>query len=237
MSEKSNNFDNYLSTAFSGNRDVSASYKFYEGDYGRYLPIDKEASVLDIGCGNGEFIAYLLSKGFKNVAGVDASLEMVDFCKNNGISGVSIVSDVKEYLFDRAGKFDLVTMNDVIEHLPKNDTVGILKAVRSSLKDDGVLLLRTGNFSTLGGIYLRYKDFTHEIGYTDSSLEQVLAMAGFKDVKVWGNKCYVKPSPVSVLRTILLKSWFFVLRSIYTIELGCDRPKIYSKLLVAACKK
>ena len=238
MSEKFGNFDNYLSTAFSGKRDLSASYKFYDGDYGSYLPQDKGASILDVGCGNGEFITYLRSKGFTNVAGIDASGEMVDFCKANGITGVSRVTDTTGYLTGNAGKFDLVAMNDVIEHLPKGDTIGILKSIRSSLTQGGVFLLRTGNFSTLGGIYLRYKDFTHEIGYTEASLEQALRSAGFSDITVLGNKNYVNfKNPMSILRAVALKSWFFILKALYTIELGCDRPRVYSKLLVAVCKR
>jgi 2-polyprenyl-3-methyl-5-hydroxy-6-metoxy-1,4-benzoquinol methylase len=238
MGEKNDNFDRYLSTAFAGKRDVSASYKFYDGEYGNYLPPDKECPILDLGCGTGEFIAYLKARGHRKISGIDASGEMVEFCRRSGISHVEAVSDTADYLLRNAGSFALVVMNDVIEHLPKRDTLKILTAVKASLKEGGTLLLRTGNFSTLGGMYLRYKDFTHEIGYTESSLEQVLALAGFVDIRVWGNKAYVNlKNPISWIRAATLAVWFFIVRMLYTVELGCDRPRIYSKLLVAACKR
>lgn len=229
-------FENYLSTGFGGKRDRAVSYKFYENDYGPFLPRDMSASVLDIGCGTGEFLAYMKSIGYCNVRGIDASPEMADFCKKAGLDNVSAVEDTVGYLANNARRFDLVTLNDVIEHFPKKDTVEILKAVKSALKQNGVLLLRTGNFSTPGGTYLRYKDFTHDIGYTESSLEQVLRMAGFSDITVRGNRYYMSCNTRSLVRNILLRIWFCILKGIYTIELGCDRPRIYSKLLIAVCR-
>lgn len=229
-------FENYLSTGFLGKRDKAVSYKFYENDYGPFLPRDMNASVLDIGCGTGEFLAYMKSRGYRNVRGIDASPEMADFCKKAGFDNVSAVGDTTGYLADNAKRFDLVTLNDVIEHFPKKDTVVILKAVRSALKQDGVLLVRTGNFGTPGGAYLRYKDFTHDIGYTEFSLDQVLRMAGFSEIEVKGNRYYMSCNPQSLIRNVLVRIWFFILKGIYTIELGCDRPRIYSKLLIAVCR-
>jgi 2-polyprenyl-3-methyl-5-hydroxy-6-metoxy-1,4-benzoquinol methylase len=234
---KINYFEKYLTTCFGDYGDYKASYRFFEGDYGAFLPKDKEAVILDIGCGRGEFITYLNSKGYTKVSGVDASVEMVDFCKKNGIVNVSVIDDLKHYLLQHIETFDLITLNDTIEHFPKQEAVDILKAIKSSLKNGGLLLVRTGNFSTLGGAYLRYKDFTHEIAYTEFSLEQTLRLGGFDNIKIVGNKYYMIPKIWSILRIILLRFWFLILKIIYLIELGSDRPKIYSKLLIAICKK
>lgn len=229
-------FEHYLSTCFGSKRDKSVSYKFYENDYGPFLPRDINALVLDIGCGTGEFLAYMKSRGYLNVFGIDASPEMAEFCKKAGLDNVSAVGDAAGYLADNAKRFDLITLNDVIEHFQKKDTIVILKAVRSALKQGGVLIVRTGNFSTPGGAYLRYKDFTHDIGYTEFSLEQVMRMAGFSEIEVKGNRYYMSCNPQSLFRNLLIRIWFFILKGIYTIELGCDRPRVYSKLLIAICK-
>ena len=230
-------FEKYKTTAFAGERDTKASYRSYEKDYGPFLPTAKEAAMLDIGCGMGELIGFLRSKGYKNVSGVDVSEEMVEFCRAAGLSCVETVTDLSAFLAKRAGAYELITLNDTIEHFPKGETVAMLKAIRGALKEDGRLLVRTGNFSTPGGMYLRYKDFTHETGYTELSLEQVLRVAGFSEVTVQGNAYTLTPNPLSAVRLVTLKLWFLVLRAIYTLELGCDRPRIYSKLLIAACKK
>ncbi|MBN1527186.1 MAG: class I SAM-dependent methyltransferase [Candidatus Omnitrophica bacterium] len=230
-------FDRYLTTArFTDPRDPEASRRFYDTEYAPYLPADKKAAVLDVGCGMGEFMAYLADKGYENVCGVDVSPEMADHCRQNGIANVELIKDLKEYLARYAASFDLITLNDTLEHLPKGDTVDILKGLKAALKTGGALLLRTVNFSTPGGMYIRYKDFTHEIAYTECSLEQVLRMAGFEDIKVTGNRYPVRFSAVSLARAALLRIWFFILKMIYLAELGCDRPKIYSKILIAVCR-
>lgn len=234
---KNSAFENYLTTAsFTEPRDTATTYRFYENDYGPFLPKDKDAAILDIGCGMGEFITFLKSRGYGRVSGADASSEMVDFCKGRGLTDVVLVDDTARYLSGNAGRFDLITLNDTLEHLPKNDTVAILRAVKMALKKDGVLLVRTLNFSTIGGMYIRYKDFTHEIAYTEYSLKQVLRLAGFEDIRISGNKYFMTRRMRSVLRFVLLKAWFFILKAIYTIEIGEDRPKIFSKILVAACR-
>ena len=232
-----NNFDNYLTTHFVENKDIKAVYKAYEDDYGPFLPSDKNASVLDVGCGTGIFMRYMGSKGYINVTGVDVSAEMVECCKKNNTNNAILINDLEGYLSSKRAHFDLIVMNDIIEHIPKAETIGVLKAIRSSLKKDGLLLVKTGNFSTMAGQYLRYKDFTHEIAYTESSLKQVLRMAGFNDddIKIRGNRYGYSLRPKSIIRRILLAIWFFVLRVIHTVEMGVDRPRIYSKLLIAIC--
>jgi 2-polyprenyl-3-methyl-5-hydroxy-6-metoxy-1,4-benzoquinol methylase len=235
MGEK-DHFDNYLTTHFMKPRDTGAAYWSYENDYGPFLPTDKMAAIVDAGCGTGIFIEYLRSKGYANVAGVDISPEMVDHCRKEKISGVEQAGELAGYFSKMSAKLDLVSLNDIIEHLPKRETVPILKAIKVALKPGGTLLVRTGNSSTPGGIHLRYKDFTHETGYTESSLRQVLRLAGFDDIAIKGNRYRLTPSVRSVMRRILLALWFFILRIIYLAELGTDRPRIYSKLLVAVCK-
>ena len=230
-------FDNYLTTAFSGTRNIGMAYKFFDDDYRAHLPGDTHAAILDLGCGTGELVSYLRFRGYDNVIGIDASLEMAVFCQKNGIAGIECVDDAKAYLARYAGYFDLVVMNDVIEHMPKHETVAMLQAVGASLKKGGILLVRTGNAATPGGMYLRYKDFTHEIGYTELSLDQVLRMAGFTSVSIKGNSYPWGPKPLTFLRAIVLKIWFFILQAAYFVELGCDRPTIYSKLLIAIARK
>lgn len=229
-------FDKYLTTCFSDGRDLVAANRFYEADYKKFLPKSKDAVILDIGCGTGDFLRYLKSKGYLNASGVDVSGEMVEYCRKIGLSNVELVSDLITYLMKNSGKFDAIVLNDVIEHLKKEEIVDTMAAVRASLKKGGILILRTINFSTLGGIYLRYKDFTHTTAFTEFSLRQVLLLAGFSDIKLMGNSCVIRFSALSLLRFIFLNLWFMFLKLIYLLEVASDRPGIYSKLLIAVCK-
>ncbi len=131
----------------------------------------------------------------------------------------------------------MIVMNDVIEHIPKNETIETLESVHNSLKDNGTILITTGNITTCYGGYLRYKGFGHEIAYSEYSLRQVLTVAGFKDIVILGNKNPFRPQIKRIAWLLSQKLWFSLLKLIYTIEVGSDAPKIISKLLIAVAKK
>lgn len=234
--KRTNHFETYLSTHFTRERDPEATRAFCDLNYLAYLPADRSVRILDIGCGTGEFILYLRSKGYANACGVDISEEAVEFCKKNGVKDVSAIKDIMEYLSENRDSFSAITLNDTIEHFRKDDIVPILAAIKSSLKRGGCLILRTGNASTLGGLFLRYKDFTHEVGFTEYSLKQVLRLAGFENIVIFGNRYPVRANVRSMARAVLLRMWFCFLGFIYLIESGEDRPRILSKLLIAIAR-
>jgi hypothetical protein len=67
-----------------------------------------------------------------------------------------------------------------LEHVPKSDTVELLAACRRALMPGGVLLLEVPNMGDpFNGVYSRYADFTHEVGFTEESLRYVLDLGGF----------------------------------------------------------
>lgn len=72
-------------------------------------------SVLDVGCGNGIFINYLIDhpRKYSILHGVDRSLAALNFVKTEKTQA-SI-----ENLPFTAGEFDLVACLEVLEHLPK----------------------------------------------------------------------------------------------------------------------
>lgn len=72
-------------------------------------------SVLDIGCGNGEFLGAAKEAGFKPF-GLDFSTAAAEMCRGRGLDAES--GDFLTYDFEGRGPFDLVTFWDVCEHLP-----------------------------------------------------------------------------------------------------------------------
>lgn len=74
-------------------------------------------------------------------------------------------------------------MIDLIEHFTKSDIVDLMHLAHKTLKDGGVLLLRTPNAeSPLFGRF--YNDFTHETPFTRSSLQQILTTVGFQVLRI-----------------------------------------------------
>jgi len=85
------------------------------------------ASVLDVGCGTGEFIAYLREqRPHVDATGCDLSARAVQMTVERGVD--AFVADLA--MEDLDGKYDYVTCFEVLEHIPDAETaLERLKAV------------------------------------------------------------------------------------------------------------
>ena len=147
-----------------------------------WLPSDKKAKILDLGCGWGHQLLALWHAGYHRIEGVDLVAEQVETC-NEGAAGrfqVHCIGGI-EVLSDKIDVYDLVILNDVIEHVPVPEAVPLLRAVFQALVPGGCVVLRTPNMSTILAMYSRYIDLTHLTGYTEFSIQQLLDQAGFED--------------------------------------------------------
>ena len=136
--------------------------------------LHKDAAILDIGCGMGHFLYYLKSKGYNNFLGVDIGPEQIQFCVNHISRKVKLINDLAEFLGTQEDCYDLITMNDNLEHFKKEEVIQILRGVFLSLKANGTLFIKTPNMGNIFAASSRYIDFTHEVGFTEISLDQIL---------------------------------------------------------------
>lgn len=87
------------------------------------------------------------------------------------------------------------------------------------------------------GIRSRYVDFTHEIGFTEESLSQVLRLVGFQDVKVYPQDIYVLKNPiinfVAKATAMILHKIFFILFLLH----GATSTRIFTKTIIAVGSK
>jgi 2-polyprenyl-3-methyl-5-hydroxy-6-metoxy-1,4-benzoquinol methylase len=213
-----------------------ANQESYEDNFSDLLPRDSQAHILEIGCGAGQLLYYLKAKGYANIEGVDIGNDQIEMVKKMGIQAVAIAS-IAEYLKSRSSSYDLIIMNQVIEHLPKAGLLDDLRVIRGALKDGGTFLFATPNMACLSGQFQRNIDFTHETGFTERNAYQVMRVAGFNDIKVRGDRISLKPRVKRIAWWALNRLWFATLGFIYYIERGSDRPKVLSKELIVTGKK
>lgn len=201
-----------------------------------FMPSDRSASIVDAGCGMGQFLYFLEQTGYTDYRGVDVSPECVEFCRRNGWPVVR--ADVHNYLSQHPGEFDMVVLNDVIEHFSKDEAYELLVGACESLKPGGVVTVKTGNMGCpLFGCRMRYCDFTHEIGFTEESLHALVRCTGFDDVEVHGYDVYTSPyGPVNVLARALWKCYSAVFQLIYLFY-GHRARTITERVIVAVGKK
>lgn len=93
-------------------------------------------SVLDVGCGSGNFLRCMKEKGF-SVFGIEPSGSGSDYARNE--HGIDIYHGMMEdYLAAQAGqRFDVITLLNVLEHL--REPAAALVQLRQALASDGVL--------------------------------------------------------------------------------------------------
>ena len=233
-------FDEYFSSIFShsnvfSKKEYNNAFLQFELNYGNYIPLQKDAKILDIGCGTGHFLYYLEKKGYNNFLGIDISPQQINFCRKNVSKHVEI-ADAFEFLKDKKNIYDAIVANDLLEHIPKGEIIKFLKLTNEALKSEGVFCMKTPNMGNPFTIYLRYKDFTHEAGFTDMSLYQVLWTAGFQDIQILPYKIYIHRSLKSFIGLKLAKIISFIIIKLFQIQ-GFVAPKILTPLLTGVARK
>ncbi|MCU1293139.1 MAG: SAM-dependent methyltransferase [Bryobacterales bacterium] len=162
-------------------------------DFGNRFMAGRSGKILDVGAGLGYFVRFAESYQGWEAFGYEICAPAVDYAKNQlGVKNM-YAGRVEDSGFPLAS-FDLMTLWDVIEHIPNPD--GFLQYLRSLLKPAGAFFLATPNGpaqlwkarakKTLigmreGGHYLEPRD--HMNLYTPDTLDRVLKRAGFQSVK------------------------------------------------------
>ncbi len=138
------------------------------------------ARILELGCGPGYLLEYLERRGFTNVSGVDISAEQVAIAHKKQLRAT--VADVFATLEAAEGALDAVVGIDLLEHFSKDEGIRLCDSIRGSLRPGGRVVFRTPNGSALLAGPIVYGDLTHKAIYNESSLRQLLALAGFGDL-------------------------------------------------------
>ena len=146
------------------------------------LPKNKNAKILDIGCGLGQYMVKLRELDYTSVLGIDISTEAINICKSKRLNAIQI-PNINEFKVLESEKFDFAILSHVLEHLPKDKVIDTLFHIREYLlSKNGFLVIMVPNAQSLSGAYWTYEDFTHNTMFTAGSLLYVLNAAGFKNI-------------------------------------------------------
>jgi len=217
------------------------SYKFhfnhYYLNYSKFLPKDKNAKILDIGCGLGHFLYFCKKLGYKDVNGVDTDKELANFCRKKILSTVEKITSVVQYLSKKQDFYDFIVMNDVLEHIPKEEIIPTLNSVYNALAPKGTLVIKTPNGAWLFEGWQRYGDFTHHTSFTETSLSYILQEDGFEvdQIKFYAEK-YVVDSFKQLLRHFFRELLTLFFKILFKIE-KMYSPQIFSAVIIAVVRK
>ncbi|MFO1080739.1 MAG: class I SAM-dependent methyltransferase [Reyranellaceae bacterium] len=162
--------------AYDSDLGFSARFRDYRARLVRRL-VDahglREKSIIEIGCGHGDFLSELCRAGANRGVGYEPSQPGRDFAAGEG--HVTVLPE--PLVAARAEPADFVCAQHVLEHLP--DVVATLREARGVLKDNGAVYFEVPN----GAARLRRR-FVWDIAYehvsyfSPTSLAHALSDAG-----------------------------------------------------------
>jgi 2-polyprenyl-3-methyl-5-hydroxy-6-metoxy-1,4-benzoquinol methylase len=153
--------------------------------YAPHLPKDKTARILDIGFGEGWFLAACLKLGYINLAGAEFGIAHKNYVQGwapDRITLFEIHDNIGEFLSDKKEHYDFIHMSHVIEHVPKYSLFWVVDALYWALKPGGKILLRTPNMEGPCPNSSLYVTLSHEYGFAGANLASLLDLCGFDEV-------------------------------------------------------
>ncbi|MGC9994008.1 MAG: class I SAM-dependent methyltransferase [Terriglobia bacterium] len=186
--------------------------------YAPYLPAKKDARILDMGSGNGEFLYLMQRAGYESATGVDLDPKHVEEGRAAGVRNLAC-GDARSMLRDSLGQFDFISSINMLEHFPKDQLLELLKLIGTALRPGGRFLCQVPNAATFF-LPLFFMDFTHETPFAPTSLKQVLEMTGFVNVRVGG----VRPVVHGVKSAVRFVLWKLIEAGLSFIQLVEQGP-------------
>lgn len=155
--------------------------------------IQKGATVLDIGCGDGTMMEYLKNNRKADITGVDISKKAIKHVKSKGFKAYEYDVLSKEFQKFLKGKsYDYILITEVLEHIQDPETLISLvkkyadKAVFVSIPNSGFFIhrlrLMSGRFPLVSiqqhiKEHIRFwtlKDFKYWAGYHGYQVDKVI---------------------------------------------------------------
>tara|TARA_Y100001968_G_scaffold333228_1_gene394834 strand:- start:4867 stop:6069 length:1203 start_codon:yes stop_codon:yes gene_type:complete len=159
--------------------DISSNY---DGLIQHILETDNEPSLLDVGCGRGEFLRKCSKLGFRT-QGIELNPQMVVICRQYGLhieegDAITLLKKLPD------SSFSMITVFHLIEHLSFESINLLLKECKRILKADGIIILETPSIDNLSvSSRLFYIDPTHINPINSDLLIFLLKRIGFDMAK------------------------------------------------------
>ena len=164
--------------AFRGSRDdIRARLAEYAPKF------DGLSDVVDLGCGRGEFLEILKSRGVR-ARGIDLNEEMVEVCRARGLDATA--GDALR-LFAALDDSSVggVFSAQVVEHLQPPYLARLLETIAHKVRPGGLVVLETINPACWVAFFESFvRDVTHVWPLHPDTLQYLMRASGFRDVTI-----------------------------------------------------
>lgn len=179
--------DKYLSHHSRGLSPLQLVYQFLRGKnirskYRLVSQYSEKGSILDIGCGTGELLAYFKKLGW-NATGIEPDASARKFASEQWALPVH---DENQIFKIEDLTFDIITMWHVLEHVP--DPNQRIREIFRMLKSGGQFLAAVPNYLSwdavhYGPYWAAWDVPRHLFHYSESNMIQLAEKHGFKYIK------------------------------------------------------
>lgn len=166
--------ENYLQTVYNEKRTPKTNYPDKLVAYlSKRYKLVRGQSLLEIGCGRGDFLLAFKRAGFQ-CAGVDREV-LPELATQVEVKR----ADISQALPYPDNSFDIIYHKSVIEHVYSPEK--LMKESLRVLKPGGVLIILTPDWITQMKVF--YEDITHCRPYDTTALADAYTLHGFTGVK------------------------------------------------------
>lgn len=153
----------------------------YDYEFGQLTNSTSSMSVLEIGCGSGNFLRYLKHKGHGEIVGIDMDDQLADALSD--LNEVEICLDdvaniLKTTLKGRA--FDRIVLLDVLEHIDFPVLRDLMINLHNHIKADGKILIRVPNIESPWGLKMHFGSFDHVTELGPGRLRELAKLTGWE---------------------------------------------------------
>lgn len=141
----------------------------------------KRGTALDFGCGTGEFLETLKTKGWK-IEGVEPSGLARE--KAESLTSQKLYNSLTEL---STKQFDVITAWHVLEHVP--ELASVIQQLAHLLKKDGTIFIAVPNYQSpdaekYGNYWAGYDVPRHLWHFSQTSMKQLLESRGLNIIKI-----------------------------------------------------
>ena len=213
---------------------MNSTAAYYDNNYRQWLPDDRGARILDVGCGQGGFVRYAHGLGYRNITAVDRDAEAVGALQS--LDGVTAVTaDIGEELPPALnGPWALIVAKQMIYYLDRRQAPVLLRSLSNALEPDGRVIVEIFNGALLSSRFTQAKDPGILTAYADLGLERLLKGAGLQVEALEGAVI-----DASIPYRIAQSAWRRLYRLLLIIDRGRDDelPSIWSKSIIAVARR
>lgn len=198
-----------------GNTAFDRRVEYLRYNFKPYLnSLTKGSKVLEIGPGLGELLHIINGKGFTNIDIIDNDKSVLAYCRKTFKLQKTILANNLYLSKLIKGKYNLIVLTQVFEHIPKKSYNNWLRAMYKSLVPGGYILITVPNGANPLVGTERYGDLQHENVFTVFSFRELMTFAALKGSSYLIKGFEIPPSSLTNLIRLVLQK---ILHSLFIL--------------------